>query len=208
MIDFARNEQEEKDFIIDITTAADTMTIKYADGHESTEKLSRHNLNFYRIRMEKQAEDNMDYAYDTIAKDSFKVYLKRFLAIIGGIISSIVVFNVDIHIIIKIILTLLILLGEVLYYLYNELYLAVLADDLSEIFATDYYLQNINQFKYYDQEVGENGYIVPIEDIDKCHLTQETLERISSLVTEFKKEGIKDKDISLTYGPKNPENVL
>ena len=102
----------------------------------------------------------------------------------------------------------LILLGEGIYYLYNELYLAILSADLSEISATDYYLQNINQFKYYDQEVGENGYIVPIEDIDRYHLTKETLEKISTLVTEFKKEGVKEKDMSLTYGPKNPESVI
>lgn len=203
MLDFAKNENEEKTFIVDIECNAKEMIIKYADGRESHEPYTIHNYNVYRLRMEDQAKENLDYAYDEIAKDSFLVYVKRLMAIIGGIIAGIVIYNVDIHIIIKIILALLILLGEVLYYLYNELYLSVLGDDLVEVLATDYYLKNINQFKYYDAEAGENGYIVPIEEIDKYHLTESQLREISDLVTKFRQEGVQDKNISLTYQKPN-----
>ncbi len=200
MIDFAKNEDEEKRFIVDIETMPETMSITYADGTVRNEFYSLHNLNVYRLRMEEQASDNMDYAYDTLAKDSFKVYVKKFLAILGGIISGIVIYNVDIHVIMKIILALLLLFGEALYYLYNEIYLNVLAEDLSEIAATDYYLQNLDIFKYYDQEIGETGYVVPIEDIDRHSLTKEQLKEIKDMVVTLKNDGVKSKDISLTYG--------
>lgn len=199
MLDFAKNETEEKTFIVDIECNDKEMIIKYADGRESHEPYTLHNYNVYRIRMEDQAKENLDYAYDEIAKDSFLVYVKRLIAIIGGIIAGIVIYNVDIHIIIKIILALLILLGEVLYYLYNEIYLSVLADDLQEVSATDYYLKNIDKFKYYDSKIGENGYIVPIEDLDKHHLTPNQLEQIATLVTEYRDEGVDNSDIRLTY---------
>ena len=204
MIDFAKNEDEEKNFIVDIETTDDEMIIRYADGHEVREKFSYHNLNVYRLHMEEQAKNNMDYAYDIVAKDSFMVYAKRILAIIGGIIGGIVIYNVDIHIIMKIVLALILIFSEGLYYLYNELYLSVLSTDLGEILATDYYLKNIDKFKYYDSKMGEYKYIVPIEDIEKHSLTQEQLEEISDLVSTFRKEGITDNDISLTY--KNPSN--
>ena len=101
------------------------------------------------------------------------------------------------------VLALLILFSEVIYYLYNEVYLTVLADDLSEIEATDYYLKNINSFKYYDTLDGEIGYILPIEDIDKYDLTLNQLEQIDSLVKQFREEGVENRDIFLTYKKHN-----
>lgn len=203
MMDFAKSVEESKNFIVDIVVDDDKMTIKYADGHEETEKLSRHNLNVYRLNMERQASNNMNYAYDTLAKDSFMIYAKRIMAIVGGIVAGIVIYNIDVHLIMKIILALLILFSEVIYYLYNEVYLTVLADDLSEIEATDYYLKNINSFKYYDTLDGEIGYILPIEDIDKYDLTLNQLEQIDSLVKQFREDGVENRDIFLTYKKHN-----
>lgn len=200
MLDFAKNEEEEKSFIVDIETTPDTMIIKYADGHEVTEKLSKHNLNVYRYRMERQALANIDFAYDTLAKDSFVVCMRKLLAIVGGIICGIIFYNIDVHIIMRIVLYLLLLLGEAYYYIYSELFLSVLGDDLREVEATDCYLKNINLFKYFDDLEGETGYIIPIEDIDRHRFTKEQLEKLAIIIKEFKNEGVEEKNISLTYG--------
>ena len=88
-------------------------------------------------------ENINDYMND-LGKDSFLTFVKRYAAIIGGIVGLYFLYNFDIHIAMKIILTVLILLGEVGYYLYNELYLSIVGSEVLECLATEYYINNLN----------------------------------------------------------------
>ncbi len=208
MIDISKNEEESKYYVTDIKVNENEMIISYGDGREVHEKYTLHNLNFYRLRMIKQANEGIDYAYSVIAKDSFKIYAKRFLAMLAGIIGSVVTLNIDIHVIMKIIIIVLMLLGEGLYYFYNEIYLYLLSEDLDEVEALNYYLSNIDKFKYYDKDEGEDGYILPIEDLEKYHITKNMLEQIVFNVVKFREEGVDYKDMKLTYKSSEDKSMV
>lgn len=203
MLDIAKDEEEAKSFIVGLDVVDGNIVVKYASGREETMSYSLHNLNFYRILVERQSKDNIDHALNNLAKDSFMVYVKRVVTIVAGIIGSIIVFNIDIHIIMKIIIVLLMLLGEAFYYFYNEIYLNILDDDLREMVALEYYLKNIDIFKYYDTKIGENGYVLPIEDISKYNLSIHELEQISAAVKKFREEGYENNEIVLSYTKPN-----
>ena len=198
MIDISKNEEESKYYVTDIKVNENEMIISYGDGREVHEKYTLHNLNFYRLRMIKQANEGIDYAYSVIAKDSFKIYAKRFLAMLAGIIGSVV----------TIIIIVLMLLGEGLYYFYNEIYLYLLSEDLDEVEALNYYLSNIDKFKYYDKDEGEDGYILPIEDLEKYHITKNMLEQIVFNVVKFREEGVDYKDMKLTYKSSEDKSMV
>lgn len=75
-----------------------------------------------------------------------------------------------------------------------------------EVLATEYYLKNLDHFRYYDNENGTDGFIVPPEDIGKYGLTKDMLEQIYNNINEFKKEGYEPKNMSLTYKRRETEN--
>lgn len=210
MIDMVMDEKNRASFITDIEFDDKVLKITRADGSVSTETFSYHNLGFYRTKMVENAELNINPFMDDLSKDSFFTFVKRYAAIIGGIVGLYFLYNVDIHLIIKIILTILVVLGEAAYYLFNQLYLMVLSDLVSESLATEFYLKNINKFTYFDRDNYTDGYIVPPEDIGKYRLTQGTLEQILKEIECFKEQGLEPDGMSLTYKRKTetPKNML
>lgn len=199
MIDMVMDEKNRASFITDIEFDDKVLKITRADGSVSTEPFSYHNLGFYRTKMVENAELNINPFMDDLSKDSFFTFVKRYAAIIGGVVGLYFLYNVDIHLIIKIIITILVLLGEVAYYLFNQLYLIVLSDLVSESLATEFYLKNISKFVYYDRENYTDGYIVPPEDIGKYRLTQDALEQVLKEIECFKEQGLEPDGMSLTY---------
>ena len=210
MIDMVMDEKNKEYFITNIEYDDKVLKVTRADGTVTTEPFSYHNLGFYRTKMIENAKLNINPFMDDLSKDSFFTFVKRYAAIIGGIVGLYFLYNVDIHLIIKIILTILVVLGEAAYYLINQLYLILLSEQVSESLATEFYLKNISKFTYYDRDNYTDGYIVPPEDIGKYRLTQDTLEQILQGIEEFKEQGFEPEEMILSYKRKteNPKNML
>lgn len=199
MLDMVLDDKNKKYFITDIEVREDKIIITKADESVSEEPYSGHNLGFYRTQMINYAKDNLDPYLDDLGKDSFFTYVKRYAAIIGGIVGLYFLYNFDIHIVIKILITILLTLGELAYYLYNELYLNILGAEVIECLATEYYIKNLSTFTYYDKDNYTDGYIVPPEDIGKHELTKDMLEQLGTGIEEAKKNGSEPQDMKLTY---------
>ena len=199
MIDLTMEENDKQYFITDIDYDDKEIKVTRADGSITTETFSSHNLGFYRNRMIENASDNIGPYMDDLSKDSFFTFVKKYSAFIGGIVGLFFLYNIDIHIIMKIIITLLVLITELGYYIYNELYLVVLGNEVLECLATEYYLNNLNAFKYFDNVNYTDGFIVPPEDIGKYRLSKDMLEQILQLINNYKKQGFEPSEMSMTY---------
>lgn len=199
MIDMAMDEKEKGYFITDIEYNDEILKVTRADGSVSEEPFSYHNLGFYRNQMVNHIKDNINPFMDDLSKDSFFTFVKRYAAIIGGIVGLYFLYNFDIHIIMKIIITILVLLAEVGYYLYNELYLTLVGSEVIESLAYEYYLKNIDKFRYYDREHFTDGFIVPPEDVGKYQLTQDMLTQIIQGIDDFEDKGFEPEEMTLSY---------
>ena len=209
MLDMVMDEKNKKYFITDIEVRDGKIIITRADESVTEEPYSGHNLGFYRMQMVRNAKENINPYMDDLGKDSFLTFVKRYAAIIGGIVGLYFLYNFDIHIAMKIIITILLVLGEVAYYLYNELYLMVLSSDLDEVTAVEYYLKNFNVFNFFDNENYTDGFVVPPEDIGKYHLTKNMLEQLAVVIEDAKKLGSDPKDMRLVYNKvEKPKIVL
>lgn len=209
MLDMVMDDKNKEYFITDIEVGDGKLIITRADESVSEEPYSGHNLGFYRMQMVKGARDNIEPYLDDLGRDSFFTYVKRYAAIIGGIVGLYFLYNFDIHIAMKIIITVLLLLGEVGYYLYNELYLSVVGNEVLECLATEYYLKNLETFTYYDRENYTDGFIVPPEDIGKYQLTKDMLEQLAKGIKEARDNGSKLEDMKLTYKKVDtPKNMV
>lgn len=202
MIDMTFLDKDKEYFITDIEVIDGKIVVTRADGSKSEEKFIEHNLGFYRNLMIKNANQYIGPYMDDIGKDSFMTYVKKYSAIIAGIVGLYFLYNFDIHIAIKIIISILVILGELAYFLFNQLYLSIIGIEAMECMATEYYLNNIDKFRYYDREHYTDGFIVPPEDISKYKLTEDMLKQIVEQIEIFKKDGFEDKDITLTYNKK------
>ena len=107
MIPLSSNNQKEEYYIMDIKIEDEKLFIYYADGREECIPFSKHNLGVFRNRMVIQAKENIDSCLNKIAKESFGVYFKRFMTVIGLLVGLYFLYNLDIHVIMKIILALL-----------------------------------------------------------------------------------------------------
>lgn len=204
------DDKDDKNFITDIEYDDKEIRITTADEKVTIIPFSEHNLGFYRLRMIENAKTYLGPCMDDIGRHSFFTYVKRVGAIIAGVMGMFLLYNVDIHIIMKIVLTILIALAEVGYYFYNELYLTVIGDEAAECLATEFYIKNLDKFKYYDNEHFTDGYIVPPEDIGKHHLSQAMLEQILEGIEQFRADGVEPAEMRMTYkrAPENGKNMI
>lgn len=209
MLDMVMDDKNKQYFITDIEVRDSKIIITRADESVTEEPYSGHNLGFYRMQMVKNAKENIGPYMDDLGKDSFLTFVKRYAAIIGGIVGLYFLYNFDIHIAMKIIITVLLLLGEVGYYLYNELYLHIVGGEVLECLATEYYLNNLSTFTYYDKENYTDGFIVPPEDIGKYQLTKDMLEQLAKGIKEAKEMGSEPEHMKLTYKKiDTPKNMV
>lgn len=199
MMDMTFLEKDKEYFITDIDVIDGKIIVTRADGSKSEEDFTEHNLGFYRNLMVKNANQYIGPYMDDLGKDSFMTYVKKYGAIIVGVVGLYFLYNFDIHIAIKIILSILVILGEIAFFLFNELYLCIVGAEAMECMATEYYLKNIDTFRYLDKEHYIDGFIVPPEDIAKYSLTEDMLVQIKENIENFKKDGVEPQDITLTY---------
>ena len=202
MVDMTRNKEEQESFITNINKDNDSLVVSYASGNETTERFSLHNMNYYRGKMEEQANMYVGKYLDKLSIKSFSIYVARVSSIILGLFSLFLSYNIDIHIIMKILLTILVALLEFGYYIYSDIKLDILYTQALEGMATEYYLNNIDDFKYKNPHTYEFGYIVPIEEISKMGLTEDWLKAASEKIKELISSGIEKEDISLSLSKK------
>lgn len=205
MLDMVMDDKNKEYFITDINHDEKILEVTRADGTTSSETFSYHNLGFYRSRMIENAKEYIGPYMDDLSKDSFFTFVKRYAAIIGGLVGLYFLYNMDVHIIMKIIITVLAVLGELAYYFINELYLTIIGGEVLECLATEYYIKNLDTFSYYDKEHYTDGYIIPPEDIGKYQLTKDILEQLLQGIKQFKENGFESHEISLSY-KRNPDN--
>ena len=209
MLDMVMDDKNKQYFITDIEVRDGKIIITRADESVTEEPYSAHNLGFYRMQMVRNAKENINPYMDDLGKDSFLTFVKRYAAIIGGIVGLYFLYNFDIHIAMKIIITVLLLLGEVGYYLYNELYLHIVGGEVLECLATEYYINNLDTFTFYDRENYTDGFIVPPEDIGKYQLTKDMLEQLAKGIDEAKEMGAEPEHMKLTYKKiDTPKNMV
>ena len=83
------------------------IVLTFADGHEEVMgPYSLHNMNFYRYRVQRQFYEFYDKYMNEMALESFKVCVKKFGSVALSLAGLFFMYNFDIHIIIKILLTL------------------------------------------------------------------------------------------------------
>ena len=156
--------------VLNIIRYEDYIEIVRADGTKEIIKGDlEHNLIVYRHQMEEYAKKNIPLVLKGIALATLKLYTKRIILLFTTVTGLFLLYNIDIHIIMKIILSLLVLLFDkdmILKYrkIENELYY-----NLAEVDATQYYLDHKESFL--DTDSDEKLYIINIEDIANQKLT-------------------------------------
>ena len=154
-------------------------------------------MNIYRRNLERQVNE---YSYKYCKKaaiSTFKATILKYASIITSILGLIIIYNVDINLINRIFLTIVLLLINVTNFIASEIFLMINEKEYNEIEASQYYVDNIDKFKYYlDKEVR---YVVPIEEIARYNLTKKDLENVIQVVDEFKEEYDDLGEIKLTY---------
>ena len=198
MLPMTSDENKKKTYITNVQKEGENLITTYADKSTDTIPYSEHNLNVARMRMIDQARENIPFYHTFVAKEVASKLFKRYSAIILSLIGLFFLYNFDIHIIIKIILTILALLGNTLYYLYSKFIFIILGYGLEEVEATEFYINNLNDFLEYT-ESGEIRFLIPIEDIANNKLTKEMLEKLLESIQKYKSEGITPSEMRLTY---------
>ena len=84
MVDMTRNKEEQESFITNINKDNDSLVVSYASGNETTERFSLHNMNYYRGKMEEQANMYVGKYLDKLSIKSFSIYVARVSGIILG----------------------------------------------------------------------------------------------------------------------------
>lgn len=198
MINMTLDEKDEEFFITDVNFLDDDIEVTYADGHKiNVGFCNDHMREFYRLKLEKQARDFVAPFLEQAGKDSLVLYIKKYAPIVVSLIGLYFLYNIDIHIIMKIILSIVIAIINGINFLSTQYDLFVLSEYIGEAFSLEYYLNYLKDFTYFDEEVEKEVKALPIEEISKFNLSVETLEKIRNEVLELKKEdGISDLKLS------------
>lgn len=194
MLDMTLNDNDRQSFITNIINENGELKIKYANGNIDSIYNSKHNLEVCRYRLEKQVKKYADKYLDRTNIQAIMVYIKRYSFLISSLLGLYYTYNIDIHIILKILITLFIIGANLFSFLVKEIHVKIIQDCINEVFASQYFLDNKEKYSY-DTEEGKK-YALNIEDIAKFNLDEEQLKKILSTVEELKQnseglEGIK-----------------
>lgn len=208
MLDMTRYEEEQNDYIVDLKVNDDgNMVITYANGEVVEEKYTEHNYSFYRGKMVDQAIKYSDDAIKDLGIEWLKFEGIRYGLLLGGVVSMFFLYNVDIHVIIKIILAILVVLGEAVQLFFTQLGLASIEDDSIKAFAYNEYIKHLNNFRYYDNETGTIEYTLPIEDVDIHDMDQSFILKVNGVIEDMKEKGSEPKDMRVVYSKLKKPNT-
>lgn len=208
MLDMTIYDDEQSSYIIDVKiNDKGLIELTFADGKTREEPYSEHNYSMYRDRMVEQAKKYADGAIVDLGYGWIKTQLLRWGALIGGIVGMFLLYNVDVHVIMRIVITLLAVIGEAAVFLATQFYLALLENESIEAFAYQEYIKHLEDFRYYDEEKGVHHYIFPIEDIATHQLDVSFVQDTSAKIKEMESMGSKKKDIRINYKKMGDNNL-
>mgnify|MGYP003300981228 CR=1 FL=1 len=198
MIDMTLKEEDKKDFIVDITVNEDGIKVTYANGFTEICKVaSKHNLEFYRGKMEEQALKHVDKFVINCGIKGLLFLKTEMVPIILSVIGLFLSYNFDISILSKILITLLVLvinLFVLVFYEYNIFKYIKLTEEAD---AVRYYLDNKDNFLTTDEN-NEKSYCLNIEEIGQLHMNEKMVKDIEKSISEFKDTLGEDAVITLT----------
>lgn len=185
MVNMTLYDEEESSYIIDIRKKDNEIVLTYADGHEDIMgSYSLHNMNFYRYRVQRQFYEFYDKYMDEMALESFKVCFKKFGGVILSLVGLFFMYNFDIHIIIKILLTLGVVAIDVFYYFLKHYDLLMIGQELNRVEALETYFQNSREFMIHNENENEDDYVLGVEDVWQNDLRKE---EVLSILEDVKK---------------------
>ena len=185
MVNMTLYDDEEPTYIINIRNVDNNIVLTYADGHEEIMgPYTLHNMNFYRYRVQRQFYEFYDKYMDEMAAESFKVCVKKFGGVILSLVGLFFMYNFDIHIIIKILLTLGVLAAEVFCYFLKHYDLLVIGQELNRVEALETYFKNSREFMVYNETENEDDFVLGVEDVWQNDLGKED---VLSILADIKK---------------------
>lgn len=185
MVNMTLYDEEESSYIIDIRKKDNEIVLTFADGHEEVMgPYSLHNMNFYRYRAQRQFYEFYDKYMNEMALESFKVCVKKFGSVALSLAGLFFMYNFDIHIIIKILLTLGVAALEVFYYFVKHYDLLVISQELNRVEALETYFNNSREFMVHNEDENEDDYVLGVEDVWQNDLRKE---EVLSILEDVKK---------------------
>ena len=202
MVDMTLYDEEQNGYIIDFKREDNKFKIFYADGKvNEMESCSLHNLNFYRYRAENQFYQFYDKFMDQVGLESFKTYCKKYGSVILSLVGMYFLYNFDIHIIIKILISIGVVCAEVFYYFLQHYDLLVLSQEIDRVEALDLYFKNKREFLIQNQDEKEDDYSLSVEDVWQNDLKKE---EVAAILEDAKK----NKGLVLKYDVKKYKKSL
>lgn len=185
MVNMTLYDSEEEGYIIDLKVEDYHIKLYYADGHvEDVGKYSLHNFNFYRLRVQRQFHEYYDKFMDQCGLESLKLYAKKYGSVALDAISLYFLYNFDIHIVIKILISLVMIGVNIFYYFLKHYDLLVLSQELDRVEALELYLNNSREFMVYNEDEKEDDYSLGVEDVWQNDLKKD---EVAAILEDAKK---------------------
>lgn len=192
MLNMTLNKKEEPYFITDVDFLPDDVCVKYADGHVENMGFCNDNIKeFYRRRLLEQVQKYVEPYIKEAGRVAFRAYIQKYGLIIAELVEIYALYNVDIHIVMKLILGVFLIFINGIMVLAAAGDLLLIGDTVGEAFALEYYANNYADFTYVDEETNETINVLPIEEISKSNLSLEIVKQIHSSVLELKEQNAK-----------------
>jgi hypothetical protein len=121
---------------------------------------------------------------DQMGWESLKTCIKKFGSVAIDALGLYFLYNFDIHIVIKIILTIGMIGINIFYYFLKHYDLLVIGQELDRVEALELYLDNVREFTYYNEEENEDDYSLAIEDVWQNDLHKD---EVSQIIEDAKK---------------------
>lgn len=197
MLNMASSLEDKKNFIcnFEFLENENCYKVNYADGHsEKGACISPHNYECYLQKMEEQYYKNKESYLKRLGKVSLKKMRNiaiSTLVTLGGFYLS---FNMDIHVIVKILLVLLMAVVNFGVCLLEKYELILLDEYAQQVEIIDYYLNHKEEFvrEFYNDEINEkeNILLINLNNID-AFKTVDTFNRFVDSIKNLDGDEIK-----------------
>lgn len=160
MINMTYDKESASKFITNVGVNEDKskFVLTYGDGHtEFSDCVTDHNYNFYLNRLEQQFLDHKESYCKFISGAYMNVLGKRFVGTMITIFGIFLTCEIDIHIAMKIILSILIVMGGLFFRFVQQIQLMALDGEFDKVRLMEYLHKHKNEFygKIVDEETGE-----------------------------------------------------
>lgn len=189
MIDLSLSKNEAKSYICNVEPDLEGtfFHINYADGHSEVGScINQHNYECYLKRMEEQYYKYQEVYLKVIGKNACKKIINMATSTILTVASFYLLFNLDIHLAIKIILSILVSIGNLIFCFIEKYKLVIMDEYVQQVDIMKYYLEHKDEFVkgIYNEELGkeENVSLINLNNIDVF----KTMDSFQSFVEQIK----------------------